>query len=255
MPFKSEAQRRYLWANEPEVAQEFADKTPKGKLPMHVKPHTHEYNEDDEVDGNEHEYLGHGMSDAAMKAMFAKNRQAGPGKQGIAKPGKLADPGQKLGGERVHMGQLMMKKKPHDIGAAKKIGKAPTKTGPTPPSPAKVAAPKKTAATVSSGGMGKPPAHTPAAHPPKAGAHPPAAKPKAGGGHGKPGGHKGGDHKEGHSPFGALSKIGKAAKEAGAETVKGAVAGTGMEPVAGDMHKSMKGHKYGDAEGGRHDDR
>ena len=23
MPFKSEAQRRYLWANEPEVAQEF----------------------------------------------------------------------------------------------------------------------------------------------------------------------------------------------------------------------------------------
>lgn len=39
MPFKSEAQRRYLWMHHPEVAQEFADHTPKGaKLPMHVKP-------------------------------------------------------------------------------------------------------------------------------------------------------------------------------------------------------------------------
>ena len=38
MPFKSEAQRRYLWANEPDVAQEFADATPKGaKLPARVK--------------------------------------------------------------------------------------------------------------------------------------------------------------------------------------------------------------------------
>lgn len=37
MPFKSEAQRRYLWAKEPEVAEEFAKATPKGaKLPMHV---------------------------------------------------------------------------------------------------------------------------------------------------------------------------------------------------------------------------
>jgi hypothetical protein len=26
MPFASEKQRRYLWANEPEVAREFADK-------------------------------------------------------------------------------------------------------------------------------------------------------------------------------------------------------------------------------------
>ena len=38
MPFKSEAQRRYLWMKEPKVAEEFASKTPKGKkLPMHVK--------------------------------------------------------------------------------------------------------------------------------------------------------------------------------------------------------------------------
>lgn len=37
MPFKSEAQRGYLWANEPEVAREFAKKTPKGKkLPRRV---------------------------------------------------------------------------------------------------------------------------------------------------------------------------------------------------------------------------
>jgi len=38
MPFKSEAQRKYLWMKHPEVAREFADATPKGtKLPEHVK--------------------------------------------------------------------------------------------------------------------------------------------------------------------------------------------------------------------------
>ncbi len=38
MPFKSEAQRRYLFAKHPEVAKEFAAATPKGKkLPEHVK--------------------------------------------------------------------------------------------------------------------------------------------------------------------------------------------------------------------------
>lgn len=38
MPFKSEAQRRYLFATHPEVAREFADATPKGRrLPEHVK--------------------------------------------------------------------------------------------------------------------------------------------------------------------------------------------------------------------------
>lgn len=37
MPFKSEAQRRYLWSQEPEVAARFAKETPKGKkLPEHV---------------------------------------------------------------------------------------------------------------------------------------------------------------------------------------------------------------------------
>ena len=37
MPFKSEAQRRFLFAKEPAVAKEFAAKTPKGdKLPAHV---------------------------------------------------------------------------------------------------------------------------------------------------------------------------------------------------------------------------
>jgi len=37
MPFKSDAQRRFLFAKHPEVAREFADATPKGaKLPEHV---------------------------------------------------------------------------------------------------------------------------------------------------------------------------------------------------------------------------
>lgn len=38
MPFKSTAQRGYLFANNPKVAREFAAATPKGaKLPKHVK--------------------------------------------------------------------------------------------------------------------------------------------------------------------------------------------------------------------------
>lgn len=37
MPFKSEAQRKYLFAKEPAVAKEFAKATPKGKkLPKKV---------------------------------------------------------------------------------------------------------------------------------------------------------------------------------------------------------------------------
>ncbi len=37
MPFKSAAQRRFLYAKHPAVAKEFASKTPKGaKLPEHV---------------------------------------------------------------------------------------------------------------------------------------------------------------------------------------------------------------------------
>jgi len=38
MPFKSKAQRAYLYIHHPEVAKEFAKKTPKGKkLPGHAK--------------------------------------------------------------------------------------------------------------------------------------------------------------------------------------------------------------------------
>lgn len=38
MPFKSNAQRKYLFAKHPEIAKEFAVATPNGKkLPEHVK--------------------------------------------------------------------------------------------------------------------------------------------------------------------------------------------------------------------------
>lgn len=38
MPFKSEAQRKFLFAKKPKIAKEFAAKTPKGKkLPKRVK--------------------------------------------------------------------------------------------------------------------------------------------------------------------------------------------------------------------------
>jgi hypothetical protein len=38
MPFKSESQRRYLYAKEPEVAEEFERHTPKGKKLSKKKP-------------------------------------------------------------------------------------------------------------------------------------------------------------------------------------------------------------------------
>lgn len=39
MPFRSQAQRAYLYSQNPEIAKEFAKHTPKGaKLPMKVKP-------------------------------------------------------------------------------------------------------------------------------------------------------------------------------------------------------------------------
>lgn len=38
MPFKSQAQRKFLFSQKPEIAKEFASKTPKGKkLPNKVK--------------------------------------------------------------------------------------------------------------------------------------------------------------------------------------------------------------------------
>lgn len=38
MPFKSKAQRRALWAKDPDLAREFEKKTPKGKkLPERVR--------------------------------------------------------------------------------------------------------------------------------------------------------------------------------------------------------------------------
>lgn len=39
MPFKSEAQRRYMWAQHPRMAREWQEKTPKNAdLPEHVRP-------------------------------------------------------------------------------------------------------------------------------------------------------------------------------------------------------------------------
>lgn len=38
MPFKSEAQRRWMYANHPEMAKEWEADTPKGPLPARIKP-------------------------------------------------------------------------------------------------------------------------------------------------------------------------------------------------------------------------
>jgi hypothetical protein len=41
MPFKSQAQRRYMYSQHPEMAKEFESATPKGEhLPEHVKKGT-----------------------------------------------------------------------------------------------------------------------------------------------------------------------------------------------------------------------
>lgn len=42
MPFKSQAQRRWMYENRPDLAKEFEAATPKGaKLPEHVKSKKH----------------------------------------------------------------------------------------------------------------------------------------------------------------------------------------------------------------------
>lgn len=198
-----------------------------------MKGRTHSYTDEDETEDNAHEYQGdHGMSDAQMRAMFAANRQAGPGKGGIAKPGKLADPSKKLGGERANL-MTVVRSKPHTPDMARK-------TKPT------VAA--KPAAT---------PAKAPSAtfHAPKASsaAHAPTSGKK--GGHSPSGGKGGGHEGGGHSPLSILKKIGGAAKEAAHEATKGVVLATGNEPITHDVKKSLRGHKFGDPESGRHEDR
>ncbi len=40
MPFKSEAQRRHLYATDPELAARFERDTPPGPLPDHIEPDT-----------------------------------------------------------------------------------------------------------------------------------------------------------------------------------------------------------------------
>ena len=37
MPFKSESQRKWMYANEPKMAAKWEKETPKGKLPKKVK--------------------------------------------------------------------------------------------------------------------------------------------------------------------------------------------------------------------------
>jgi hypothetical protein len=37
MPFQSEAQRRFMYANEPTIAKRWEKETPKKKLPKHKK--------------------------------------------------------------------------------------------------------------------------------------------------------------------------------------------------------------------------
>lgn len=36
MPFKSQAQRKFMYAKHPEIAEEFEEKTPDKELPEHV---------------------------------------------------------------------------------------------------------------------------------------------------------------------------------------------------------------------------
>lgn len=208
-----------------------------------MKPHTHAYGEGDEQEGNDHE---HGMTSAQMAAMFAANRQAGPGKRGIAKPGTKANPGQKLGGERANL-MTVVRSKPHTPDMARK-----TKPAAPPKLDGRSARPKASPKITDGTRVAKPAASK--AHAPTTGhsAKPhaaPHAKPHAGGGGHGPGGHEGG-----HGPLGVMRKIGGAVKEAGHEAKKAVIASTGQEPTAAALHSGAKGHKFGDPREGRHED-
>lgn len=49
MPFKSQAQRRWMYANEPAMAKRWEKETPKGKLPSYVDAkHSHPFSKDPE---------------------------------------------------------------------------------------------------------------------------------------------------------------------------------------------------------------
>lgn len=167
-----------------------------------------------------------------MAAMFAKMRVGGGvgsgtghAKQGSLGSGTSAKDRVKKG-DRANLMQVV-KSKPHTPDMARKTKSA-------------LPSPKVSAA--------KPAVHSPAAKPhvtPHAGGHGPK------GGHKKAGGH-GGEHGK---PGEILGKIGGAVKEAGGAAVKGAVAGTGSEPIQGSVEKAFKGHKFGDPKDGRHEDR
>ena len=65
MPFKSEAQRRFMHAKHPEVAKEFEKETPKGKkLPQHVHGETHH-----DADG----HVNHEKVKSDMEKMHAEH--------------------------------------------------------------------------------------------------------------------------------------------------------------------------------------
>lgn len=50
MPFQSDAQRKFLYSKHPDVAKEFADKTPKGaNLPEHKKKKKHNKAQQDAI--------------------------------------------------------------------------------------------------------------------------------------------------------------------------------------------------------------
>lgn len=75
MPFKSEAQRRWMHANEPEMADEWEKETPKGKLPERVKRKKTVKKESDQdymAAMMEEPLAGAGMAQGAM-AMPASN--------------------------------------------------------------------------------------------------------------------------------------------------------------------------------------
>jgi len=72
MPFKSEAQRRWMHANEPEMADEWEKETPKGKLPERVKRKKtvkKESDQDHMAAMMEDPLGGAGMAQGAMSAM------------------------------------------------------------------------------------------------------------------------------------------------------------------------------------------
>lgn len=78
MPFKSEAQRKWMWANDPKMAQRWADHTPKGtKLPEYVSDEKEEKEKKAHFEGFCSRASEYGLNKQAAEELYKLARPLG----------------------------------------------------------------------------------------------------------------------------------------------------------------------------------